>query len=1075
MANEPPTQIPALPAVPDYELIRCVGSGAFGEVWLARAKPTQRFRAIKIVHRNRFPRASLYETEFNGLRKFEELSREHAGFIDILHVSRNDQAGCFSYVMELADDLESGQVFDPRKYVSKTLASELERRQGHHPDGRGCFTPAECVQLALSITAALSALHQYGLVHRDIKPSNIVFVRGMAKLADVGLVTDLKEQPDQSTLIGSPPFMDSEVHGTAQGDLFGFGKVLYVMATGRPAEDWPNLEGSLEATEDADTFRELYEITQKACHPDRSRRYRSAQEIHDELLLLRVGKSARRLQRLERLVTGLKRFGLLALIIAILGGLLLYQVAEQRKQAAELRQHKVGSYVAYGTRALDENDLLGALPWFAAALREDADNPRTGPVHRLRLGTLLQQCPTIVQMWFTDHPRKFAEFAGQENQVLVPTAKGRWAIHDLATGQPLYPPFGTAGAGGSISLSPASHLAAVGGEEGTNGSVRVWNFVTGQEVATLSSGSTLGEAAISSDGTLVAAVAGTNVIVWRLGKRDPIQILAGHSDRVLSLAFSPHGDRVATASADATARVWDLQSGRELTCFTNHTAWVYCVSFSPDGRLVASSSFDYSVRVWQADTGREVLPPLWHGDGVFSVEFSPDGARLVTAGLDFSVRIWDTATGKLLQQLRHNSKPVYAGFSPSGQDVVTACYDGTVRVWALRSRPPEPQPSLYVFSEDGSCCAVQTNQAIRILTWPDGQQAGSVQLSNLQVLRVLLNRDASRLLTLAEPDPAGPTNLVQAILWDCRNGRRIGSPKLLERSDPVRSLSPSGRLALANTDQGQIVWDFESDREVLRLPQRARQQAFDSAETRLAVAVSNDVQVWDLATGQPLLRSPWSHDTTVDSVQWSPNGRYVLTACWDSSFNPEYAQVWDTVSGARAGPALTHRDGVRFAAFSPDGKKVITCSEDFSAMLWEWSTGRQLTPPLQHNDQVVYAAFTPDGRWVATACRDNTARVWDAETGEPITPQLQHPTEVTWVQWVGGSRGLLTRTTDGRTRLWNLLPDSRPLEKLVRISELLSAEQIHPTESAIPETKEALQRLWSQLRADYPADFSLQR
>ena len=194
MGIDPPTQLLPLPVVPDYDLIRCIGSGAFGEVWLARAKPTQRFRAIKLVHRSRFPRPNLYETEFNGLRKFEELSREHAGFIDILHVSRNDQAGCFSYVMELADDLEAGQTFDPRKYVSKTLASELERRQRHAPDGRGCFTPAECVQLALSITAALSALHQNGLVHRDIKPSNIVFVRGMAKLADVGLVTGVHHQ-----------------------------------------------------------------------------------------------------------------------------------------------------------------------------------------------------------------------------------------------------------------------------------------------------------------------------------------------------------------------------------------------------------------------------------------------------------------------------------------------------------------------------------------------------------------------------------------------------------------------------------------------------------------------------------------------------------------------------------------------------------------------------------------------------------------------------------------------------------------------------------------------------------------
>ncbi|HEY5912327.1 MAG TPA: WD40 repeat domain-containing serine/threonine-protein kinase [Verrucomicrobiae bacterium] len=1061
------------PRMPDYELIRCVGTGTFGDVWLARAKATQRFRAIKLVCRTRFPREGLYETEFTGLKKFEEISREHAGFIDILHVSRDDEAGCFSYVMELADDLRTGQSFEPAEYVPKTVASELARRQEPDANAPRCFTPAECVQVGLSLTSALVALHQNGLAHRDIKPSNIVFVRGVAKLADVGLVAEFQEA-SKSTLIGSPPFMDPDVHGTPLGDLYAFGKVLYTMATGRPVQDWPDVTPVMAQGEDAASFHELLHISQKACGPDRSQRYQTAEDIHKQLLLLRVGHSLRRLQRLEQIVGSIKRFAAVATVIAVLAGLILYQTIERRKQSAELRQHRVGSFVAYGTRALDDNDLLGALPWFAEALRQDTDNPRTEPVHRLRLGMLLQQCPTIIQMWFTDHLINYAQFAGQENQVLLPAANCRWAIHDLATGRMLHAPFGPVTGSDTVAISPASGLAVTSSLDSSNNVVEVWNYLTSQPVTTLPWPTGVKQATISPDGRWVAAAARTNLaIVWSLAGREPVWRLAGHTRPILSLAFSPDGHRLVTAGGDRTAVVWDLRTGAVLSQFTNHTSWIYSAVFGPDGRHVATAGFDRCARIWEADTAREVLPPLRHDDGVHSVEFSSDGTRLITAGLDFLVRVWDVQTGELLQQLRHNSKPLYASFSPSGRYLVTACYDGTERVWSLRPPRFAPQPTPAAFSADGLYYATPTNQSIRVSEARAGNWAGSVPVGNQRLLRVLLNRDGSRVLTLAEPPPDAPTNTLQAVLCDRKTGARIGKPALLDLSSTNLVLSPDGRLAWAAARGRDIVWDFARDREVLGLPSSGQTAAFDGSSRFLAFASDSLVQIWDLSTGEARLRASCPHQCYVGSVEWSPDGRHVITGCYDDTFNPAGAQVFDSLTGRRAGPALNHRDGVRFATFSPDAGRVITCGEDSVAMLWEWATGRQLAPPLRHRGQVLYAAFSRDGRRIATASRDGSARVWDADTGEPITQNLQHPQEVVWLQWVNRGGGLLTRTRAGEMRLWNLLPDARPLAQLVQVSELLSAQQMHATGSVMPETKEALRKLWEALRSDYPADFSV--
>src|SRR5262245_3112877 len=102
---------PPPPRIPDHQLLRCIGSGAFGEVWLAR-NVMGTYRAVKVVYRARFPDDHAYGREYHGIEKFEPVSRSHEGLVDILQVGRNDEAGYYYYVMELGDDLLSGPKID---------------------------------------------------------------------------------------------------------------------------------------------------------------------------------------------------------------------------------------------------------------------------------------------------------------------------------------------------------------------------------------------------------------------------------------------------------------------------------------------------------------------------------------------------------------------------------------------------------------------------------------------------------------------------------------------------------------------------------------------------------------------------------------------------------------------------------------------------------------------------------------------------------------------------------------------------------------------------------------------------
>jgi serine/threonine protein kinase len=268
-ATDPPA---GPPVVPDHELIRVIGGGSSGEVWLAR-NVLGTYRAVKIVYARAFGQRRSFEREFDGVLKFEPVSRLHDGLMDILQVGCNDAAGYFYYVMELCDDVSTGQVIVPEQYSPRTLAYDYRQRQ-RLPIG-------ECIRLGAAIASALGYLHRHGLIHRDVKPSNIIFVNGFPKLADVGLVSELSEPGSQ---VGTEGFIAPEGAGTAQADIYSLGKVLYEISTGKDRNEYPLLPTPLEDSAEGRDLVHFNKIVLDACRADPRRRYKSADEMMTALL-----------------------------------------------------------------------------------------------------------------------------------------------------------------------------------------------------------------------------------------------------------------------------------------------------------------------------------------------------------------------------------------------------------------------------------------------------------------------------------------------------------------------------------------------------------------------------------------------------------------------------------------------------------------------------------------------------------------------------------------------------------------------------------------------------------------------
>jgi TolB-like protein len=261
------------PHIPDLELLRPIGRGSYGEVWLAR-NILGTYRAVKIVERKAFRDQEAFEREFSGLQQFEPVSREHDGFVAILHVGRNRAEGFFYYVMELADNESKGDWIEPETYVPKTLSHELARC--------GRLSVEQSAQLGLSLSQALAKLHQGGLVHRDVKPSNIIFAKGRAKLADIGLVAHTGEK----VRLGTEGYIPPEGPGKPQADLYSLGMVLYEATTGADRLDYPALPADVDIIPDYEAFFKLNSVILKACDKNVRKRYQTAAQISDDLTKL---------------------------------------------------------------------------------------------------------------------------------------------------------------------------------------------------------------------------------------------------------------------------------------------------------------------------------------------------------------------------------------------------------------------------------------------------------------------------------------------------------------------------------------------------------------------------------------------------------------------------------------------------------------------------------------------------------------------------------------------------------------------------------------------------------------------
>jgi WD40 repeat protein len=472
-----------------------------------------------------------------------------------------------------------------------------------------------------------------------------------------------------------------------------------------------------------------------------------------------------------------------------------------------------------------------------------------------------------------------------------------------------------------VIFSPDGRLLAVASSLG----IYLYDAETLAEIRFIKTDAWVESVAFSPDGRLLASGSDNGTVkLWDVETGQEVRTLRGHTEWVNSVAFSPDGRLLASGSADQTIKLWDVATGQEVRTLRGHTWTVASVAFSPDGRLLASGSDDGTVKLWDVASGKQVRTGL---GGIAT--FSPNGHLLASIAWDGIVRVRDIESGQVVRNMGHGASGESLAFSPDGRLLASgSSWNDTVKLWDVANGQELRTLSGHsvVFSPDGRLLAFVTNDGTVSLWDVEAAQEVRTLRGHTNAVRSVTFSLDGRLLASASGDHT-------VKLWDVETGQEVHT--LGGHTDWVGSVafSPDGHLrASGSWDNTVKLWDVATGQEVRTLrghTASVRSVAF-SPDGHLLASGSEDntVKLWDVATGQEV-RTLRGHTDWVGSVVFSPDGRLLASGSGDNT-----VILWDVETGQAVHTLRGHTSWVSSVAFSPDGRLLASGSGDGTVRLW---------------------------------------------------------------------------------------------------------------------------------------------
>ncbi len=674
--DEAPVDIPRPgPELPkqlgEFELVRELGRGGMGVVYLAKHTTLNRLVALKVLNESgnrRSDHLARFRAEAKTVARLQ-----HPNIVQIYgtHTFRDRPCLVLEYVrgVNLADRLRG------------------EPQDVH-----------ESAQLVETVARAVHVVNAKGIIHRDLKPANILLEgevrwslsRYTPKITDFGLSKDHSGeferdvQTRSSVIVGTPSYMTPEqVRGgtlAPSSDVYAMGVILYEMLTGQPPFQGDSTMTTLQmiAYQEPpsprrlrpDCPRDLETICLKCLEKEPSRRYPNGLALAMDLQRFRDGHPvlARPVGTLGRAWRWSRRNPLpAALGLAVAVSLLL------------------GTGIAsfFAVRAADQAEQ-------AQDERDEARRQKANAVHAAELekqamkDASLKLYASRVCWSQREFERDMPDKARMVLDLAQPEYRG-WEYDYLRHTGPRAPTIYANATGAALGFSPSSQIASLH----QDGTLNLW--LSPDAKPDNPSGTwphPVEVAAFAPGGRFLAVGNPTGTVeVWETVRRRRLGMVSSHGVVPTAVAVSQDGQHLAIAS-NRFVQVVEVISGREVLTYEPSDP-VNALAFSPDGRgLGVALKGKVAFEVIDTTTGkpRASFTPeasgLGHMAEVRAIAFSPDGQRLISGGADGMVKIWHAERGADLLTLElPGQKVVGLAFSPNGQRIAAATEDGNVRVW----------------------------------------------------------------------------------------------------------------------------------------------------------------------------------------------------------------------------------------------------------------------------------------------------------------------------------------------------------------------------------------------------------